>query len=176
MRVFWASLGCFVRLNNPGSFSFLTISSPWREPPHALSPWPIRRVPPVAVAVHVAVRGHPPALVQVVDLVLLFFLSGGTADVALFGNHFPVRVLKNKPLTYFYYDYLWSFHLARTLFYPLSLFPLFRTSRNLKLLLVRIFWRYLKPPSPLSSYVLNGSPYHGNYCIICLIKRFITNA
>ena len=58
--------------------------------PNAFGPRPVRL--PHVVAVHIP-GSHPPILFVVV---VVLFLGGGAAEVALLGDHFPVRVLETN--------------------------------------------------------------------------------
>ena len=60
--------------------------------PDALGPWPVR-LPPI-VAVHSP--GSHSLSIQLFLVVVVLFLGGGAADVALLGDHFSVRVLESN--------------------------------------------------------------------------------
>ena len=60
--------------------------------PDALGPWPVR-LPPI-VAVHSP--GSHSLSIQLLLVVVVLFLGGGAADVALLGDHFSVRVLESN--------------------------------------------------------------------------------
>ena len=60
--------------------------------PDALGPWPVR-LPPI-VAVHSS--GSHSLSIQLFLVVVVLFLGGGAADVALLGDHFSIRVLESN--------------------------------------------------------------------------------